>query len=174
MQKWKYIDEKYLLKLREVEPRIPLTDYGSDKFKPFFGVLFTVGNLSYVTQVSSPKPRHYSMSNQKDFQKLYKDDNLLCVVNLNYMFPVPTNLLIDVKYKEIEKYRTFKNEKEKSKYITLLKDELSLINSMNISIKANNLYYHKINYPNDTISKRCLDFIELENVANSILKSGLI
>lgn len=168
MKKWTYIDEKYLAQLRSIEPRIPFSNYGCDKFKPFFGVLFTVNNLSYVTQVSSPKPKHKHINNQKDFKKIYKNGRLICVVNLNYMFPIPTKLLVDVKYKDIDKYRKFNNNKERSKYISLLKDELSIINQMNIEKDAKALYQLKNNYPEDTISKRCLDFKQLEIIANTI------
>lgn len=72
------------------------------------------------------------MNNQKCFKKIFdKNGKLICVVNLNYMFPIPTKLIEDVKYKNIDKYRTFKNSSEKSQYISLLKRELSIINSMN-------------------------------------------
>ena len=37
--KWINVDENYLDYLRSFEKRIPKTDYGSDKYKPFFGVL---------------------------------------------------------------------------------------------------------------------------------------
>ena len=47
--KWINVDEKYLDYLRSIEHRIPMTDYGSDKYKPFFGVLFEIDNLYYVT-----------------------------------------------------------------------------------------------------------------------------
>lgn len=40
---------------------------GSDKYKPFFGVLFETDNLYYVTQVSHPQKRHQKMTQQKDF-----------------------------------------------------------------------------------------------------------
>ena len=43
--KWINVDENYLDYLRNVEPRIPRTDYGSDRYKPFFGVLFEAGDL---------------------------------------------------------------------------------------------------------------------------------
>ena len=37
---WINVDETFLDYLRESEERIPRTDYGKDKYKPFFGILF--------------------------------------------------------------------------------------------------------------------------------------
>lgn len=45
---WLVIDEKYLNYLRDKESRIPKSDYGNDKYKPFFGVLFETDILSIV------------------------------------------------------------------------------------------------------------------------------
>ncbi len=61
MQNWVIIDEKYLDFLRAAEPRIPFSDYGTDKYKPFFGVLFEIGDLVYVTQISHAQPRHMNI-----------------------------------------------------------------------------------------------------------------
>ena len=70
----------------------------------------------------------------------------------------------NLKYSEIEKYRNFKTNKEKSLYISLLNMELELINSRIEKIKANafKLYNEKTNRPNSKISKRCCDFKVLE------------
>lgn len=169
MMKWIYIDERYLKQLREIEPRIPLSEYGKDKFVPFFGALFEKGELSYVTQVFSPKPRHHRINNQKDFKKIYDQNNrLLCVVNLNYMFPIPTRLLEYVEYKNIDHYRLFNSELDKSNYIKLLEKELAIINTMDLSSDAINLYHLRYEKPNDSVSKRCFDFKYLEEFAKNI------
>ena len=79
------------------------------------------------------------------------------------MFPMLTK---DVKYlvdySDINKYRTFINEKEKSNYISLLKYELEEINRKPIGISAKWLYKNKYEKPNSIIAKRCLDFKDLE------------
>lgn len=62
------VNEKYLDYLRNVESRIPRTDYGSDKYKPFFGVLFEIDNLYYITQVSHAQTA-ITKKQQKDFFK---------------------------------------------------------------------------------------------------------
>ncbi|EGT3604705.1 MAG: Toxin ToxN, type III toxin-antitoxin system [Bacteriophage sp.] len=167
--KWCTIEKEFLDKLRNYESRIPNTDYGQEKFKPFFGVLFEVGDLCYVSQVSHKKSRHYNMTDNKDFIKLYNGNRLLAVVNLNYMFPVHKSKLINVEYKNISDFRTFENDIEKGKYISLLKKEIREIKNKNVSQKAQDLYKFKYDYPNHFVSLRCLDFKDLEKKCFEIL-----
>ena len=166
--KWINVNEQYLNYLRAVEGRIPRTDYGTDRYKPFFGILFEVGELYYVTQVSHPQPRHNKLKQQKDFYKIFDPKNpkrLIAVVNLNYMFPIPKLQTTPFEKKNIHTYRTFKSEKEKSKYIDLLDTELLVINSLDIGTKAEELYKLKYDHPEHVISKRCLDFKAMERLA---------
>lgn len=175
MLKWITVDEKYLDYLRSsADKRIPRTDYGADKFKPFFGVLFETGNLYYVTQISHAQPRHAKMKNALDFYKVYIPDNnsqspdkLVAVVNLNYMFPIPKTLTSDLKYADIGKHRTFISQTEKSQYISLLRNEMAAINKMNLETKAKKVYDLKYSQPEHPVSKRCLDFKMLENYAQT-------
>jgi len=110
--KWKFPDDNYLNYLREnYEKRIPFSDYGDDKHKPFFGSLFEVGDIIYISQVShAQKGKHDNMKQQLDFYKIYHpDDNrLIAVINLNYMFPIHKSLLTNLEYKDIDKYRNLK------------------------------------------------------------------
>ena len=171
MLKWVSIPEEYLNYLRDNgDSRIPHSDYGADKYKPFFGVLFTIGNYAYVTQVSHPQSRHRRMTEQQDFKKIYDGKRLLCVVNLNYMFPVPVSELEYIEYANIEQYRSFKDEAEKSRYIQLLRKELQIINSRNMGVDAKNVYDHKYLYPESNLAKRCIDFRMLEKVADEYTK----
>lgn len=166
--KWIIVNEEYLNYLREAEKRIPRTDYGTDKYKPFFGVLYEVDDLYYVTQVSHPQERHNRIKQQKDFFKLFdknKRERLIAVVNLNYMFPVPKSQTSPFIKKNIHTYRSFKTEKEKSKYIDLLDKEIAIINSMDLGTKAQELYRLKYEKPDDIVSKRCIDFKAMEKMA---------
>ncbi len=166
--KWINVDENYLDYLRSVEHRIPMTDYGSNKYKPFFGVLFEIDNMYYVTQVSHPQKRHQNMKQQKDFYKLYDPDNptrLIAVVNLNYMFPIPKEYTHDFEKKKIETYRSFESQQAKSKYIDLLDKELKVINTLKLDEKALFIYNLKYQKPEDKLSKRCIDFKNMEGLA---------
>ncbi len=160
--KWYTVEEKFLTYLRNAERRIPKIDYGDDKFKPFFGKLFEIGDLVYITQVSSPKPRHSKMKENLDFIKLYDGKEIIAVVNLNYMFPVHKSKLIEVEYKNIENFRTFENNSKKNNYIVLLKKEMKEIRSRKVNDKAVALYKRKYDYPKDRVSLRCFDFKLLE------------
>lgn len=166
MLKWVSVSEEYLNYLRNNgDRRIPYSNYGVDKYKPFFGILFAVGNYAYVTQVSHPQNRHLTMPEKQDFKKIYSGSRLICVVNLNYMFPVPLSEIEYIQYNNIEQYRSFKDDNEKSKYIQLLKKELQMISLRDLDIEAKKVYNHKYLYPNSNLSNRCIDFKALENLA---------
>lgn len=122
MQSWVIIEEKYLNYLRKEEPRIPFSDYGKDKYKPFFGILFEVEDLVYVTQISHAKKRHERMKSNIDFIKIYISGELCAVVNLNYMFPIHKSLIEDLQYKDIGKHREFSSQSEKTKLYRLVKE----------------------------------------------------
>lgn len=163
--KWVNVNEDYLKYLRSIDSRIPYSDYGNDKYKPFFGILFEKDDLYYITQISHPKDRHYNMKEQKDFFKIYdpnEESNLLAVVNLNYMFPIPKSDVYNFEYNKLEEYRSFVSNEEKRKYISLLKKEEVAINNIDFSQKAKELYDIKKNKPQSKVSQRSLEFTELE------------
>lgn len=162
---WKIIKNEYLDYLRQYEQRIPLTDYGTRKMKPFFGALFEIDNLIYVTQVSSPKPRHMHMKNSLDFQKYYIKDHLAGVVNLNYMFPVPQYEIANLDYAIIDNYKTFDDIDERNKYIHFLKLQLVEIRKLGLEDKAKRVYNLKQENPQHIISLRSFDFKTLERYA---------
>ena len=172
--KWINVDEEYLDYLRSFEKRIPKTDYGSNKYKPFFGILFETDNLYYVTQVSHPQKRYKKLKQQKDFYKIYDPTDskrFIAVVNLNYMFPIPKECTSKFMKKEIDTYRTFDSDEAKTQYIRLLNKELKAINKMDLGTKALELYELKYSEPNSTISKRCIDFKRIEELAKLYNKS---
>lgn len=173
MQNWIVVPEEYLNYLRSSESRIPNSNYGEDKYKPFFGELFSVGNLVYATQISHAQPRHSAIKNSKDFLKIYlpssipgQADRLVAVVNLNYMFPIPKNIVEQLEYRDIDKHRTFISDTSKTQYIDLLQKEMAVINTLGVETKAKSLYDLKLKYPDNFVSQRCLDFLELEKLAN--------
>lgn len=112
---WCSIDKEYIQFLKTIDTRIPDADYGKEHFKPFFAPLFEKNGLVYVSQISSAKPRHNKLKEDLDFFKIYDDKTkqIISVVNINFMFPVPKDKLTFVKYSEIDKYRKFKNSIEK-------------------------------------------------------------
>jgi protein AbiQ len=169
---WKVPDDTYLDFLRDnYERRIPFSDYGDDKHKPFFGSLFEIDEMVYISQVSHPQDRHRTMTQQLDFYKIYHpDDNrLIAVVNLNYMFPIHKSLLINLQYKNIDQYRTFKSIEEKSKYIDLLSNELKQINNLPLITNSKRIYLLKYEHPDAKVSLRSFDFKKLEQGCNEFI-----
>ena len=85
------------------------------------------------------------------------------------MFPIPKSETSPFIKKDIHTYRSFNSDIEKSKYIHLLDIELKSINTMNLDQRAKNLYQLKYNNPNHVVSKRCIDFKEMERLAKQYL-----
>ena len=162
---WCSIDKDYISFLKNYDSRIPNIDYGNNGCKPFFSPLFEKDGLVYVTQVSSKKPRHLKMKESIDFVKIFDKTNkkLISVINLNYMFPVPKSEIIEVKYKNIDNFRTFSSLDEKNKYINLLKYEMKVINNKNIQAQALKVY-NSVN-TDSFLKNRSLSFLLLEEKA---------
>ncbi len=171
--KYYHINEDFLDELRNHERRIPLTNYGTESWKPFFGALFEVDDLVYVTNLSSPKHRHEGMRAQLDFIKLYisdepNPDRFIAVINLNYMFPVPKRYLTEVDYQVLKNLMPDKSEDNLSKYWDFLMIELDALESSKTLENARKVYEMKCNFPENRISMRCFDFKELERIVLNI------
>lgn len=79
---WIEIDEDYLMYLRDNgDPRVPQQNYGKNKFKPFFK-LFSLGEIVYVTSVTSPKEKYKYFKEDLDFTKC------LCQVKITPPLPL--------------------------------------------------------------------------------------
>lgn len=61
--------------------------------RPFVGVVIICDDKSYCIPLSSPKPKHEKMKNDKDFTKILDNDKLIGVLNFNSMIPVDNNVL---------------------------------------------------------------------------------
>ena len=167
---WCTINKDYISFLKNYDSRIPNIDYGNNGYKPFFSPLFEKDGLVYVTQISSKKPRHLKMKESIDFVKIFDKTNkkLISVINLNYMFPVPKSEIIEVKYKNIDNFRTFSSLDEKNKYINLLKYEMKVINNKNIQAQAIKVY-NSVN-TDSFLKNRFLPFLLLEEKATEYSK----
>ena len=77
------------------------------------------------------------------------------------------NCIKQVKYDEIDLYRKFKSNKEKTDYIYLLQKEKKIIDSIQEMLynKAKKLYVKCINNPNSALANRCCNFLLLEEKA---------
>lgn len=161
--KWYIVDKEYVKYLKQFDNKVEDINY-NERLKPYIGILIEINKLNYYVPISSVKEKHYKMNEDIDFVKIINNEKILGVLNLNNMIPIDNENIIMLEYKEIEKYRKFRNDKEKRLYISLLNMELDLINDKIEKIKtnANKLYNHKKNKPYSKISARCCDFQLLE------------
>lgn len=161
---WIKINDNYLQYMKEnADNRIPNQDYGENKYKPFFK-LFTIGKLSYVTQINHAQPRHNRMNEMQDFHKLKHNGRLVGVVNINYMFPVLDKHITEVSETEIRKIIEGGRDLDKTDaYMQMLASEEEQIISKNIGYKAQIMYeQHLGNRLDRKLFDRCLDYSRLE------------
>lgn len=156
--------------MTQFDSRVGYVEYG-ERLKLHIGILLTVGNFHYYIPISSAKPKHHKMSNNLDFHKLQdeSDNYLYAVLNINNMIPVPDSCITQLKYNEIEQFRTFNNEKEKTDYIYLLQKEKFLIDKVQdiLQNKALKLYQKCIAKPGSSLASRCCNFKLLEEKCKS-------
>ena len=162
---WYIVDKKYINYLMKLDSHVGYVEYG-ERLKLHVGILLNVGDYRYYVPVSSAKSKREKMSNSLDFHKLQDKSTgyLYAVLNINNMIPVPDKCIIKLKYNEVENYRFFSNEKEKTDYIYLLQKEKVLIDNVQdiLKSKAAKLYEKCLAKPYSSLAARCCDFRLLE------------
>lgn len=153
---WYVVDKKYINYLTQFDSRVGYVEYG-ERLKLHVGILLTIGDFHYYVPISSAKPKHQKMSNSLDFHKLQDESTgyLYAVLNINNMIPVPDNCLTQLKYNQVESFRSFSNEKERIDYIYLLQKEKALIDNVQDSLqnKAMKLYQKCIAKPDSSLAQ---------------------
>lgn len=150
-------------KVLSVSPQI-----GKDN-RPLVGIIIICGEKEYCVPLSSPKPKHENMKNDKDFSKIISSDGkLIGVLNFNLMVPVNKSLISMVDL------HIYKNDNPKLvNYKNLMKDQLKWCNDNidNITKKANKLYQFVTITPDKSynLTRRCCDFKKLESVLDKWL-----
>jgi len=170
---WYVVDKDYCNYLYGIDKKVGFVDYG-DRLKLHIGIVLEVNGYQYYIPISSPKAKHYKMSNSIDFQKIEDPitNELYAVININNMIPVPRHLVTKLKYDKIQNYRIFSSDKERTDYIYLLQKEKVILDTLNETIigKAERLYQSYIKNPNSRVSRRCCDFIALNRAAGMYTK----
>lgn len=166
------IDPDYLDYMKQLESKIPNYDYGRDHLKPFYGILFEKDDLCYVSNVNHYKEKHVGMNQSIDFQKIYdlQYGKMIATSSLNYMFPVPREKLVRMDYRCIDDYIDFKDSRARYNRVTLLKKILLALNHSNMQKRAECIYMHKQNHSQSSLSRRCLDFRQLEIAAHEYMQ----
>ena len=165
--RWYIADKNFVNYLHSIDNKVENIEY-RNKLKPYFGIVLEISGVNYYMPVSSPKEKHKRMKNSRDFQKLNDKDTgeLVAVLNINNMIPIPLQYITQLSYDEVGIYRNFDSELTKTQYIDLLRKELDIINSLAKTIKNNAiyLYNHYKQFPNDKLSSRCCNFLLLETM----------
>lgn len=158
--KFYYIKDDYIEFLRKIDSKVP--DNKHEK-RPFVGIVFSINNINYYIPLSSPKPKHKTMKNNKDFRKINGGE--YGVINYNNMLPVVEEALIEFNIQKEPDY----------KYRNLLQNQYRIIKSDfdKITKAAYDLYiFCEIDDKNlkpyeSAIKNRCCNFKILESYCNT-------
>ena len=156
------IDSAYTTYLHQFDRNVSLEHPGGAR--KFIGVVFEIDEKSYFAPMSSPKPRHSSISpTAPDVYKI--DDGKLGIVNLNNMIPVPSQAVISLDISDIQD----------QKYKSLLTDQARFFHRDEAKIAKKALRLHSmISSPTigATLKARCCNFRLLEEKCNEYMESS--
>lgn len=152
-----HIEDHYIAYLRGVDHKVPANKDGA---RPYVGVLFSVGDVSYYAPLTSPKPKHLKMRNDLDFLKIAGGQ--YGAINLNNMIPVLPQLLTPIAI----------DEEPDVQYRALLQRQAIALSGMEVRIQetARRLYgmvtgdTSQLSKHQLAVKMRCCDFRLLESV----------
>jgi protein AbiQ len=163
-----HIKDEYIAYLRTKDERVLKN---KDERRPYVGVVLEINDFTYYVPLSSPKPKHKTMKNAKDFHKI--GGGTYGAINFNKMIPVPNDCIV--------KFR-FEDEKDPL-YKSLLQNQYKVINTMGELIKRKSRGIYRIFHTADNnltpsdirVKQRCVDFHLLEEMCKEYIKrnSGL-
>ena len=169
-----HIDMKYIRDIAKVDDNVMSVSpqIGKER-RPFVGVVAICDGKKYCIPLTSPKPKHQNMKNDKDFTRMFdKNNKLIGCLNFNNMIPVDDVVLLAVDMKISNE----DNPKTKF-YKALLNDQLDWCNDhyMDITNKAEKLYKIVTETPDKMkrLTRRCCNFKKLELVLNKWVKDTL-
>lgn len=146
------VDAKYINYLSPFAPHLfHNKQAGQHNERKYIGIVLQVNGFDYFAPLSSFKPKHNAMKQGIDFLKIGN----YAVINLNNMFPVPSQCYAYVDY----------SKEPNPQYKKLLQTEYRIIRKMQDKIykNAEALYKYKNSYGDTTaLAKRCNDFVLLE------------
>lgn len=149
-----YVNDKYIEYLRTFDEHI----YMNKESRPYVGIVLDVNGFNYYAALSSPKPKHSHMSNDKDFRKIA--GGKYGVINFNYMIPVQSSQLTEVDFLAISD----------QKYRRLLENQIMWLNNDESNIKNVAKELYKLFFEDESIltrhdidiKRRCCNFKLLE------------
>lgn len=160
---WYAIEKDYINYLKKYDKLISDVEYPG-RLKCFIGIVLVSDNgINYFAPLTSYKSKFESMQNNIDFYKIIDNKGKIYgAVNINNMFPVPNNIYTEITYENLDKFREFKNTRDKKSYWKLLNKEMSLIKEEVLINNTKELITIVKKFPNSRIAKRCCKFSLLE------------
>lgn len=164
------VDVNYGAELAKADNRVmSISPLQQKENRPFVGIIIILDNKEYCIPLTSPKPKHEKMKNNKDFIKLSdKEGKPLGALNLNNMIPVEKSLI-----KIINIIPQTADSPQNIAYKKLLQKQLMWCNSNkeNITKRAEKLYKIIVETPEKIpqLTKRCCDFKKLETTLDKYL-----
>lgn len=110
-----FIKDEYIEYLHNVDSKVPDNKHET---RPFVGIVLKIHELDYYVPLSSPKPKHKTMKNSKDFRKIRGGE--YGAINFNNMLPVIKEALIEFNIQDIPDYK-YRNLLQ-NQYRALVKD----------------------------------------------------
>lgn len=153
------IDDGYVQYLKNYEPKVP--DNKSET-RPYIGVVLNIAGIQYYAPLTSPKPKHLTMKNDKDFRKI--NGGIYGAINFNNMIPVDSKYIHE---------KDITNEPN-IQYKNLLLNQLRCINQdiqaiATTASKLRQLYLADeatLKSHDIAVKNRCCNFILLEQIYN--------
>lgn len=159
------IKDDYITYLRTKEDRVLCN---KEERRPYVGVILEVNNLTYYVPLSSPKPKHKTMKNSKDFHKI--GGGVYGAINFNKIIPVPKECIIEFDF----------NNEDDSSYKSLLQNQYKVICTMDSIIKNKAVGIYKLFHTPDEdltssdlrIKQRCVNFDLLEEMCKEYIDTA--
>lgn len=151
------VKDDYVKYLQKYEPKV--LDNKSQK-RPYIGVTHIVNDIQYFIPLSSPKPKHKTMKNMKDFHKVNEGE--YGAINFNKMIPVFNEVIIQFNIQD----------EPDDKYRNLLQNQYrSILDIKDVILKKSTELYELFHADNDTLNNnelkvkdRCCNFSLLEKI----------
>lgn len=155
--KFYHVREDYIAFLRQYDAKV--ADNKNEK-RPYIGIVFEIDAIQYYAPLTSPKPKHSAMKNDKDFRKIRQ--GRYGAINFNNMIPVPESALL---------FFDFSNEPD-ARYRRLLQNQYNAIREDWQAIVRTADALHALLFSDDSaltphernIKARCCDLALLEQV----------
>ena len=157
------VDIKYIRDLARADDHVmSVSPQIGKSTRPFIGIIVICNDKQYCVPLSSPKPKHVTMKNDKDFTKIYDGERLIAVLNFNEMIPVNEGVIcpLDMRPRPSDDEKTRRYKKLTTKQLDYCRK-----NQEAIIKKANKLY--QAVYQDGTsrnLINRCCDFKKLEKI----------